>query len=216
MIGNPVKFGSDNDKEAIHDNVAAEISAITEKASPVAADLVIVEDSAASNVKKKVQVGNLSGSLDIDGLTAITTIDAAADYVPVFDATDSANKKILPTNLGHRYVDRGDPAAADFAVGDLTTDGTWNDLDLSSIVPAGAIAVHFTLAIRDDAVGTTIQFRKNGNSNTVNAALSLCLVANIDNYTEHMVVCDAGRIIEYNAANTTWTTVSIRVRGWWI
>jgi len=49
------------DADAIHDNVSAEISAISEKAVPVNADLVIIEDSAASNVKKKVQLGNLPG-----------------------------------------------------------------------------------------------------------------------------------------------------------
>lgn len=53
--------GGATDTDAIHDNVAAEISAIAEKVTPVDADLVIIEDSAAANVKKKVQVGNLPG-----------------------------------------------------------------------------------------------------------------------------------------------------------
>lgn len=52
---------SASDGDAIHDNVAGEISAITEKTTPVDADLVIIEDSAAANAKKKVQVGNLPG-----------------------------------------------------------------------------------------------------------------------------------------------------------
>lgn len=55
--------GAGSDTTAIHDNVASEISAITEKSSPADADLVLIEDSAASNVKKKVQVGNLGGGL---------------------------------------------------------------------------------------------------------------------------------------------------------
>lgn len=46
---------------AIHDDTAGEINAITEKASPVNADLLIIEDSEASNAKKKVQLGNLPG-----------------------------------------------------------------------------------------------------------------------------------------------------------
>jgi hypothetical protein len=55
--------GGASDADAIHDNVSAEISAISEKATPVSADLLIIEDSAASNAKKKVQIGNLpSGS----------------------------------------------------------------------------------------------------------------------------------------------------------
>ena len=40
----------------------ADIAALSEKASPVSADLLIIEDSAASNAKKKVQIGNLPGS----------------------------------------------------------------------------------------------------------------------------------------------------------
>lgn len=50
-----------DDPNAIHDNVAGEIDAITEKATPVDADLVIIEDSEDSFNKKSVQVGNLPG-----------------------------------------------------------------------------------------------------------------------------------------------------------
>lgn len=50
-----------SDADAIHDNVASEISAITEKSTPVSADLLLIEDSADSNNKKRVQVGNLPG-----------------------------------------------------------------------------------------------------------------------------------------------------------
>lgn len=49
------------DSNAIHDNVSAEISALTEKTTPVDGDWFIIEDSEAANVKKKVQVGNLPG-----------------------------------------------------------------------------------------------------------------------------------------------------------
>ena len=53
--------GPDND--AIHDNVASEISAITEKTSPVAADMFIIEDSAAANVKKMIELGSIDHDL---------------------------------------------------------------------------------------------------------------------------------------------------------
>lgn len=59
------------DSTALHDNVAAEINAIAEKGTPVDADLLIIEDSAASNAKKKVQVGNLPGG------------DGGDDHAPV-------------------------------------------------------------------------------------------------------------------------------------
>lgn len=49
------------DAAAIHDDTAGEIAAVTEKATPVSADLLLIEDSAASNAKKRVQIGNLPG-----------------------------------------------------------------------------------------------------------------------------------------------------------
>lgn len=64
--------GTDND--AIHDNVAGEISAVTEKTAIVSADLVLIEDSEASNAKKRAQVGSLFAVLSPG---------------PVFDAYDN-------------------------------------------------------------------------------------------------------------------------------
>ena len=47
------------DADAIHDNVAGEIAAIAEKTAPVAADMLVIEDSAAANAKKMVQFANI-------------------------------------------------------------------------------------------------------------------------------------------------------------
>jgi len=64
--------GTGTDTDAIHDNVANEITAITEKASPVSADEIIIEDSEASYVKKSVQIGNLpAGSATFLNLTDV-------------------------------------------------------------------------------------------------------------------------------------------------
>jgi len=46
---------------AIETDQSGEIAALTEKTTPVSADLILIEDSAASNAKKKVQIGNLPG-----------------------------------------------------------------------------------------------------------------------------------------------------------
>lgn len=53
------------DPDAIHDNVAGEIAAITQKVTPVAADHMLIEDSADSNNKKRITMG----SIDHDALT---------------------------------------------------------------------------------------------------------------------------------------------------
>jgi microcystin-dependent protein len=47
------------DADAIHDNVAQEIQAITAKAAPVSADVLVIEDSADSWNKKSLEIGEL-------------------------------------------------------------------------------------------------------------------------------------------------------------
>jgi hypothetical protein len=47
------------DGTAIHDNQASEISAVTLKGTPVSGDLLLIEDSAAANAKKRITVGSL-------------------------------------------------------------------------------------------------------------------------------------------------------------
>jgi hypothetical protein len=53
--------GPGSDTDAIHDNVANEINAVTAKATPVAADVVLIEDSADSWNKKKIALTDLLG-----------------------------------------------------------------------------------------------------------------------------------------------------------
>lgn len=51
--------GAGTDTTAIHDDTAAEISAVDLKATPVANDEIIIEDSAATYAKKSVTLGSL-------------------------------------------------------------------------------------------------------------------------------------------------------------
>lgn len=115
----------------------------------------------------------------------------------------------------HQYVDRGDPSAWDFQIGDLTTDGTWRDLDLSSIVPSGAVAVHLYVLVQDDSANKNIKFRKNGNANNYNVSTVRSIVANQNSQQDIIVSCDSNRIVEYKASNTSWTQIIILVKGWW-
>ena len=55
-------FGSAaTDAAAIHDDVAEEIHAITEKATPADDDELLIEDSADAWAKKRISLGNLPG-----------------------------------------------------------------------------------------------------------------------------------------------------------
>lgn len=93
---------SGTDTDALHKSTASEISAIAEKATPVSADLIVIEDSADSHNKKRVQVGNLpaaAGSNDKVGIDS----GATANYIGA-DSSDG----VLRTDSSLDYADGGD------------------------------------------------------------------------------------------------------------
>lgn len=112
------------------------------------------------------------------------------------------------------FVDRGDPAAVDKAIGDFTTDATWRDLDLSSIVPDGAKAIALQVAVRNNTQPNGVQFRKKGNSNTINVSYVRISVNDVIVNQDVIVPCSTARVIQYNADNVTWTTLNVTVKGY--
>jgi len=113
-------------------------------------------------------------------------------------------------------VNRGDPANWDKNVGDLTTNGAWQDLDLNLLVPAGAIAIVLRCTIAAALVNAILTLRKNGNAQEKNINAMRTTVADIEESAQHVVFCDAGRVIEYKASDTAWTQLSMLVAGWYI
>lgn len=83
------------DGNAFHGNGAGELSALTEKVTPVAGDHLLIEDSAAGDVKRRVQVGSLpsgGGSGDVVGPASATD-----DAIAVYDGTTG---KLLKDSTG--------------------------------------------------------------------------------------------------------------------
>ena len=143
--------GGGGDFNAIHDNQSGEIAAIEEKVTPVNADLVIIEDSADSNAKKKVQVGNLPGG---GGGNAFTTINTSSGTSPVADSpTDTLN---LTASTGMLVVGASATDTVTFVVNNVpvsalddATDGeliTWDSSGAPTTVPAGTVGHVLTSA----------------------------------------------------------------------
>ena len=96
---------SDNrtDGNAIHKAVSGEIAAMTAKGTPIGADLLVIEDSADSNSKKKIQISTLPTGADptaihkavASEISAMTLKDipASGDMLVIEDSADSNNKK---------------------------------------------------------------------------------------------------------------------------
>jgi hypothetical protein len=112
------------------------------------------------------------------------------------------------------YVDRGDPNAWDYIVGNFTRDNVWHELNLSSIVPAGAAAALIRVAVEATAAGKYFSLRKNGNANVFNMATLATQVANVVYRDSFIVSLDTERKIEYLVTDTTVTTINFVVRGW--
>jgi len=88
---------------------------------------------------------------------------------------------------------------------------------LSAIIGAGAVAVNLHVYIYDETTTSHIEFRYNGGTNTQEVGFCRAMVANTYfHYNGVIVPCDANRIIEYMADNTTITDMGAYVMGWYM
>ncbi|MCL5281320.1 MAG: hypothetical protein M1376_15590, partial [Planctomycetes bacterium] len=113
----------------------------------------------------------------------------------------------------HVYNNRGDVAAADYAVGNFTCDNTWRDLDLSGIVGVGQRLVHLRVGISDADAYTYAYFRKNGQVNAINIAQVRVQNYAVSYLAQVWVETDANGVIEY-LVNATPDALGVTVLGW--
>jgi hypothetical protein len=116
------------------------------------------------------------------------------------------------------FISRGDPAAYDFTLGDFTTDSTWNDLDLSGIVTAGAKAVLIYIRLVDDNANQEFAFRESGNTETYNKGALRTQVGGLTIDSDFIIPYNANEKVEYMAVNPPggFTAINVLVKGWWI
>lgn len=113
------------------------------------------------------------------------------------------------------FVDRGDPTAYDFVVGDLTKDNTWRELDLSAIVPEHANAVLLFCSMGCDQIGSRLRFRRDGNTAVYNVSEIRLQIVGIINAQDLVCPISANRKLQYRASVAVWGTLDILVKGWW-
>lgn len=129
------------------------------------------------------------------------------------DATVEEIAQTINQTTGEQFVDRGDPAAADFDETDLTLDGNWHELDLSSIVPADASLVLLRGIMEDTASNDYLQFRTDGNSNAANVAT--LRAGGSYRAAVELLVAPSGQKIEYRGGSGAAPDIDLTVGGWW-
>jgi len=119
-------------------------------------------------------------------------------------------------HLAYPFVDRGNIAAWDFSIGaGLTADGAEHTLDLSTIIPDLSISrVKLSIAIQDNAVGTGIIIKENGNADDINALVRYTQVANQIKYDNDSFMLDANNYVAYKIT-AGMDAAYIAVQGWW-
>lgn len=99
-----------NDPDAIHKNVAAEISTVTEKVTPVGADLLLGEDSASGNAKVRIQISNLpSGGASLGAVwtfrSPTTDADPGSKNFRMNNATQNLSTQLFVSEIADSGVD---------------------------------------------------------------------------------------------------------------
>jgi len=134
----------------IHDDVDGEFTGLADKASPVSGDLLLLEDSAASGAKRKLEVGNLpAGTPGADSITNTELANMAQDTLkgrttgagtgdPV-DLTKAQALAIL------NVTDGADPTSAnETSHGDVVQDGDFGSNGYLKRTGAGSYDVQAT------------------------------------------------------------------------
>lgn len=161
--------------------------------------------------------GKPGGATNLSGLSDVNVPSPNDNDHLVYDNGSSLWLPVAAAAGGDTYVDRGDPSGWDFDVGDFTYDATWNEWDVSGIVPAGAAGklVRFLGLVRHSGIGAELMFREPGNSNAINTDKIISQVAATNQGRTFEVLCDANRKIEYYG-EAGWTPTYYCIRGWWI
>ncbi len=112
-------------------------------------------------------------------------------------------------------TDRGEYNAWDYQIGDLTTDGTWNDLDLSAIVGAAVRLVCIRIQWASANSGDYMEMRTKYGATVKNQTSRRTQVAASTQESDVYVLTDSAGKIEVVFANAVFTTIRLCIRHWW-
>jgi hypothetical protein len=205
--------GGGTDANAVHVNVGGEINGITAKATPTSSDLLIIEDAADSNNKKKITIADLPATSDANAvhvnasneITAITekTTVASDDEFIIEDSADSGNKKSIKRKAVINPIVSSTASTATLTVDADSTDFaviTAQAEGLTIAAPTGSPVQGQKLIIRikDDGSARSIAF------NAIFTAIGVTLPTTTTVSKKLYIGCI------YNDTDTKWDVIAIK------
>lgn len=115
---------------------------------------------------------------------------------------------------GSKYTDRDNVASVDFLSGDLTKDGAWHELDLSSIIPAGTKLVMLRTLVIGLATIAALKVKTKTNADDINVDVSSMETTGSPKEDTLWVKPDADGVIEYWLSAVSYVTITLTVGGW--
>lgn len=226
--------GNKSDPTALHTDVNGEINGLTEKAVLANDDLLVIEDSAASNAKKKVKrssiVAGVTDGNAIHGTTGGEIISltekavlADGDLLLIEDSAASyAKKKVQKSALNTpQWTWLSTPLTSTDWDGDARSTTSKTLIDLSAVfgVPAGVKAVFARVWIRDSgsAGASNAWFLLSPNDTAYQGSFAVfCQGLANDSYSGGSAICpcDANGDIYYQLAASGTGTMDVSIEIW--
>jgi len=139
------------------------------------------------------------------------------DHLPkdliTFEDLEGLGGTVSEALVNPQYYDRGDPAVADWEESDLTCDGNWHTLDLTTVNSAIAQATEVKLRVVFGGGSGWLYVRENGNSNEVNMDGQIYESGDPQSAFTLLVTPDENGYIAYKASAAG--TIDLSVAGWW-
>jgi hypothetical protein len=125
-----------DDPDAVHDNASGEIAAVTAKATPVVGDLLLIEDSEASNAKKRITLGDLPHGVERVIFTSSGTFSKAS-------YPEARLARVLVVGAGGGAGGAPATGSSEFSAGGGGGAGGWSveDIDLSAMATTETVTV---------------------------------------------------------------------------
>lgn len=127
-----------------------------------------------------------------------------------------AEKVIETIGVPPCYIDRGDHGPIDWDITSMIVDGADHDLDMSSIIPAGATAVNLHLVGASTTITDIFLLRPKSHPRVFGSCTIRPQIAGHDFGERRVVGVDPDRIMTYKFTGVGWTNLKINVKGWWL
>ena len=205
--------GGGTDANAVHVNVGGEINGITAKATPTSSDILLIEDAADSNNKKKITIANLPATSDASAvhvdaaneITAITekTTVANADEFIIEDSGDSGNKKSIKRKA---IIDSIVVSTASTAT--LTIDADVTDLSVIT-AQSEALAIGATTGTPVNGQKLIIRVKDDGTGRAITwDAIFRAIGVTLPTTTTASKILYVGCI--YNGVDSKWDAIAVK------